>query len=147
MPGGTLGHVAPDLATDERMGMRVIATLLATGAVWLAVPQGPEPGRSLQSADSLYALVYTRGPSWEDANTVGQQSGMREHSANLSRLRTEGRIVLGGRFGDYGLIVLRVRDRADALALLGPDSATARGVFRAELSPWFTIYEGSVPPR
>jgi len=128
--------------------MRLLMGWVAAGILALAaVPSASRAARTAPAADSLYALVFTRGPAWDGERSPGRQSGMREHSANLNRLRSEGRIVLGGRFGDYGLIVLTVRDRADALMLLAPDSATARGVFRAELSPWSTIYEGSLPPR
>jgi hypothetical protein len=128
--------------------MRRLTLFVAAGAVVLAAIPTRSAGRQgAPPADSLYALVFTRGPAWDGERTVGQQPGMREHSANLNRLRAEERIVLGGRFGDYGLILLRVRDRQEAMGLLAPDSATARGVFRAELSPWYTIYDGSVSRR
>jgi hypothetical protein len=128
--------------------MRTVTLFVAAGAFALAaIPSRSAVPRGEPAADSLYALVFTRGPAWDDGKSVGQQSGMREHSANLNRLRAEERIVLGGRFGDYGLILLRVRDRRDAMGLLAPDSATARGVFQAELSPWYTIYDGSVSRR
>jgi len=128
--------------------MRALTIIIAAGAIALAgTPSRPGAPSDAQATDSLYALVFTRGPAWDDGKPAGQQSGMREHSANLNRLRAEERVVLGGRFGDYGLILVRVRDREDAVGLLAPDSATARGVFRAELSPWYTIYDGSVSRR
>lgn len=123
--------------------MRLMLTMVLSLAAVAAINQAAT-AQAAPTADSLYALVFTRGPAWEDGKPTSQQFGLREHSANLSRLRAEGRIVMGGRFGDYGLILIRVLNRAEALGMLASDSATARGVFKAELNPWATLYEGQV---
>lgn len=131
------------------MGLVTVGTavplLLAAGAFLAMTSSGPM--RDEQAADSLYAMVFTRGPAWDESRAPGEQLFFREHSQNLARLRREQRILMGGRFGDAGLVLIRARDRAHGDSLFAADSTIARGVFRADLHPWRTIYEGQVPAR
>ena len=62
------------------------------------------------------------------------------------KLRQDGRLVLGGRYGDVGLILVRAADEAEARGLFAADSSIARGVFRAEFQVWRTIFDGTLSP-
>lgn len=109
---------------------------------------GPAPALAAEEAvDSLWALRFTTGPGWRTEVDPSAQVGFSAHSRNLARLRAEGRILVGGRYGEVGLMVIRAGSAADVEAMLVPDSAVAAGVFKAEVSPWRTIYEGTVPRR
>lgn len=123
-------------------------SLLAAGAGLLLAAAGlPDRSGGRQAPDSLYAVTFTTGAAWDTAKAPADQPFFREHSQNLARLRREGRIVMGGRFGAVGLILLRVRDGREARGLFEGDSTVVRGVFRAEFAAWRTLYEGIVPPR
>jgi RNA polymerase sigma-70 factor (ECF subfamily) len=100
-----------------------------------------------QSTDSLFALTFALGRSWDTTKPPGAQAGFREHSQNLARLRREGRILAGGRFGEFGLMLVRARDSAEVRAQLAGDSTLTLGVFTATIDVWRTIYEGPVPAR
>ena len=95
-------------------------------------------------ADTVYAVTIRTGPAWETSKPPTEQVHFRTHSQNLFRLREQGKIVLGGRYGDVGLILLRAANEAEARALFAADSSLVRGVFQAEFQVWRTIFEGAV---
>ena len=98
-----------------------------------------------------WVMMFTPGPAWDSLRSPADQPHFGSHSANLARLRAEGRIRLGGRFGPWGLILVDANTEAEARSYFAPDSALAAGVFRGELYAWSTIYAGAVgtpqPPR
>ena len=98
----------------------------------------------LAPADTVFAVTIRTGPAWDQSRPPAEQAHFRTHSRNLFKLRQEGRIVLGGRYGDVGLILVRAANEAEARALFAADSSIARGVFRAEFQVWRTIFEGAV---
>lgn len=91
----------------------------------------------------LYAVRFTTGPAWDSAKSPNDQSGMREHSANIARLRREGLLVHGARFGDTGLLVLRVPDEAAVRTQLAPDPTIAAGVFKAQIDVYSPFAHGT----
>ncbi|HSA57588.1 MAG TPA: hypothetical protein VLE53_17880 [Gemmatimonadaceae bacterium] len=97
-----------------------------------------------QPAPSVFALLFTTGPGWDSSRPPAQQAHFGAHSANLSRLRQAGIIVAGGRFGAYGLILVRAPGRDSVNALLRPDSSLVAGTFKVEVAPWSTVYEGTI---
>jgi hypothetical protein len=101
-------------------------------------------GARPHSQDRTIALVFTTGSSWEGAKAPNAQAQFGSHSANLRRLKDAGVIVAGGRFGAYGLILVRAPTADSARAMLVPDSSLVVGTFKVEVSPWSTIYEGTI---
>ncbi len=116
-------------------------TLLTFVAVFISATtlsaQAPAP------SPKMFAVRLTTGPAWDAAKPPNDQAGMREHSANIARMRREGVVVLGARFGDTGLIVLRVPDEAAARAQLAPDPAIAGGTFKVQIDPFSPFAHGS----
>jgi uncharacterized protein YciI len=100
-------------------------------------PAGTPPVRT-------FAVEFRTGPGWDKAKPPNQQKHFSDHSANLRKLRQEGRIVLGGRYGEVGLVLLRATSEEDARALIGADPSIAAGVFVVAVSPWSTFMGGSV---
>ena len=92
----------------------------------------------------LFAVVFRSGPAWDKAVPPGQQKHFKEHSQNLARLRSEGRMKLGGRFGEWGLVLIEARDLAEARAQIDRDASVAAGVFAADVHPWSTFAPGCV---
>lgn len=98
----------------------------------------------LAPADTVYAVTIRTGPAWEQSKPPSEQVHFRTHSENLFKLRQDGRIVLGGRYGDVGLILVRAANEAEARGLFAADSSLTRGVFQAEFQVWRTIFDGAV---
>jgi hypothetical protein len=111
------------------------AAILVAGLLSGASPQAPE---------RTIALVFTTGPGWDASKPPNAQAHFGTHSTNLRRLRESGVIVAGGRFGAYGLILVRAPSVDSARAMLAGDSSVVVGTFKVEVSPWSTIYEGSI---
>jgi hypothetical protein len=133
-------HKRSRAATSLVLVLAIAAALSSAGSATRAQPVR-------QAADSLFALTFAVGPGWDTTKPPGAQAGFREHSQNLARLRREGRILAGGRFGALGLMLVRARDSAEIRAQLASDSTLVRGVFTATIDVWRTIYEGPVPAR
>ena|SRR5688572_640995 len=115
----------------------MIATLLL--AVVTAQSPAPSP-----AASRLYAVTVRTGPSWDAAKPPGAQAHFKEHSANIQRLRSEGAIVLGGRTGDIGLMIVRAGSESEARALFDADPSVTAGTFRLEVNEWRTFAPGCV---
>ena len=118
---------------------------IALALVTLACASAPAPS---PAASRLYAAVVRTGPSWDPAKAPGAQLHFKEHSANIRRLGAEGKLALGGRFGDLGLLVVRAGSEAEARALFDADPSVAAGTFRVEVNEWRTFAPGcvEVPP-
>lgn len=98
----------------------------------------------LTVSDTIYAVTIRTGPAWDQSKPPNEQVHFRTHSQNLFRLREQGRIVLGGRYGDVGLILVRAANETEARQLFAADSSLARGVFQADFTVWRTIFDGTV---
>ena len=128
----------------QRKGPQPFETFLATeGKDWQwTIRNYPAPA----SAPALrtFAVTFRTGPAWDKARPPNEQKHFGDHSANLRKLRQEGRILLGGRFGDVGLVLLRAASDEEARALVAADPSVAAGVFVADIQPWSTFMAGTV---
>lgn len=80
--------------TAARTWLSVLALVMAATA-------------AAQTSPALFVVHFEIGPAWNKALAPSEQPGFREHSANLNRLRKEGAIVFGARYGDLGMIFLK----------------------------------------
>jgi hypothetical protein len=92
----------------------------------------------------LFAVVFRTGPGWDKSLPPPQQKSFKEHSENIARMRSEGRLKLGGRFGEWGLILIEAQDEAEARAQIERDASVAAGTFSAEVQAWSTFAPGCV---
>lgn len=122
--------------------MKTILTLL-TGLVLASVLAAQTPPTPPPPAPKLFAVRLTTGPAWDAGKAPNDQAGMREHSANIARMRREGLLVLGARFGELGLLVLRVPDAAAAQAQFAPDPTIAAGVFKLQVDAFAPFAHGN----
>ena len=116
---------------------------MALAAIVMTAPAAHR-ARAASQPERLFAVRFQPGTGWDPSRTPGEQTGFAAHSANLQRLAREGAIVLGGRFGELGLIVVRARDAEAARALFADDPSTAAKVFDMRIDPWATIFDGCV---
>jgi hypothetical protein len=93
--------------------------------------------------DTLFAVRFTTGPNWDSSKSPNAQAHFAEHSANLSRLRKEGVLVIGARYGEVGLVVLRVPDEDAAKAQIALDPSIDAGTFVAQIDRFMPFMHGS----
>lgn len=115
------------------------ATSLAALAQAAAPASAPPP-----STEKLFAVEIRTGPAWQADKPPQQQTHFREHSAYLARLRAEGRIVFGARYGEKGLIVLRAPSLEAARGTVDEDVAMRSGLFTYELNEMRVFYGGTL---
>ncbi|MCW5633219.1 MAG: hypothetical protein KIT17_07765 [Rubrivivax sp.] len=111
-----------------------------------AAQAAPAASRPAGPALPAFAVEIRTGPGW-DANKPPQaQAQFREHSAHLRRLRDEGHLLLGARYGDKGLLVVAAADLAAVHRLLDGDPSMQAGTFVYEAHPMAVFHGGCVQP-
>lgn len=100
--------------------------------------------QSSPSADSLFIVTYTTGPSWKSDKGPGDQTYFKEHSANLSAWRKEGFIRFGARYSDKGIIFVAARSGAIVRERVLNDPAVVNGLFRVSIEKLNPFYYGCI---
>ena len=94
--------------------------------------------------EKLFLVVFSLGPAWVAGKPPPEQTGFREHGANLRRLREAERIAMGARYADKGMIVLRAASEAAARAELEADPGVVAGIFTFDVNELRVFYPGMV---
>jgi uncharacterized protein YciI len=135
----------------SRRGAAAAALSLLASAPAALRAQSAAPSAPASAAPGaeprLFAVEIRTGPAWDAAKPPQEQAHFRDHSRHLNRLREQGSIVLGARYGDKGLIVLSAASEAEAHALMQPDPSMQAKVFVYELFEFNVFYGGAVQPR
>lgn len=116
----------------------LFASFMLGTFVFVPVPLPP------RQAFTTFAVTLSTGPAWIPGRAPNDQPHMRLHSMNLRRLRDEGVVLAGGRYGPYGLILIEAADSAAVARMFLPDSAVQTGVFAIRIDRWRTFYNGCV---
>jgi hypothetical protein len=95
-------------------------------------------------ADSLYIVVYTTGPSWDNSKQPGEQTYFKEHSANLSKLRKDGVIKAGARYAEKGIIFITAPSLKVAQEIIFSDQAVTNKLFNADVQKLNVFYDGCI---
>jgi uncharacterized protein YciI len=104
------------------------------------------PDQAPQAAElPLFIVHFTTGPAWVEGKPFPEQAHAREHSANLQRLRGRGSILIGARYGETGMVILRAESEESARAEIDQDPAVKSGTFKYTLSALRPFYNGCVP--
>jgi uncharacterized protein YciI len=91
-----------------------------------------------------FIVLYTLGENWDALKQTHEQPYFKEHSANLSALRKDKRISIGGRYGKTGMIILKAKDETEATHLISRDPAVENKIFNAEISQLSLFYKGCI---
>lgn len=142
------------LAAHARRAVAFSGPALASALVGLAPPplaaqsaaSSPPPPAAAAPAPKLFAVTFTTGPKWDAAKPPQAQAFFKEHSEHLARLRTEQHSVLGGRYADKGLLLVRAATEADVDALLARDPSLAAGTFQATVDEYRPFQHGDTRP-
>jgi hypothetical protein len=116
------------------------ALLLTTFVLWMgaAVAQGQAV------VDSLYIVTYTTGPAWDTAKAPNEQLYFMDHSANLGKLRKEGVIKAGARYGEKGILFITASSLQAAREIIFADQAVIHKLFNADVQKVNVFYDGCI---
>jgi uncharacterized protein YciI len=95
---------------------------------------------SAQTPPALFVVHFETGPAWNKALAPAEQPGFKEHSANLNRLRKEGLIKFGARYGDFGMLFLKADSLDAAQAIIDADPGVQAGSFIYRVEPLNVFY-------
>jgi uncharacterized protein YciI len=98
-------------------------------------------GNDAENTQSLFIVHFETGEHWDVSLGAHEQTGFKQHSANLQKLRHDGTIVFGARYADLGLIILRHDSLATAAELLNADPGVQSGIFVFRIEPVRIFYE------
>lgn len=84
---------------------------------------------STEAKPQLFAVEIKTGPSWDASKAAHEQANFKEHSENLQRLRGEGKIVMGARYSDIGLIIISALTADEVVAMMEQDASMQSGTF------------------
>lgn len=100
--------------------------------------------QEVKPADSLYIVTYVTGSLWDTTKQAYEQPYFKDHSANLAKLRKEGVITAGARYGDKGIIFIKAKSMVVARDLILTDLAVINKLFNAEIQKLSVFYEGCI---
>lgn len=113
-------------------------------ALTCALAQAAQTAPPKAPVNDTFAATFRTGPAWDAAKAPPDQPEFAAHSQNLRALRSEGRLLLGGRYGDLGLVVLRAASLDEAKALVARDPAVKAGTFAVDVQPFYPFMPGCV---
>jgi uncharacterized protein YciI len=94
--------------------------------------------------ESLYIVQFTTGDAWVKDKAPGDQRFFADHSANLRRLRSEGKLLIGARYADKGMIVLKAPSEQSVKEEIDKDPSVQNHVFNAAIHPFSAFYDGCI---
>ena len=138
-----------------RQSLRVFACLFAmvasvavrSGAHAQPASAAPAAAAASVPVQNLYAVEIKTGPNWDGDKPPPQQAYFREHSANLKKMRDQGSVVIGARYGDKGLVVVQAASAEEVHAMMKQDPSIQAKTFVYELHEFNVFYGGAVQPK
>ncbi len=116
----------------------VLLFVLATTVIRAQDMQKKEPPKQ------YYAALFSRGEHWDTTKRPNDQPHFAEHGKNLQRLKTEGRIALGGRFGELGLVIFMSDSETEVRSFFSSDSLVLKDILKMELTKFNPFYKGCI---
>jgi hypothetical protein len=122
------------------LGSAALLVLLLGASPLPAQQPTPAPPPAMPT----FAVVFRTGPKWDAAKPPNEQAFFREHSENLRALRAEGKIAIGGRYAEVGLLLVTASSEAEARGLFEKDPSVNNGTFVFELHEFRPFFPGCV---
>jgi uncharacterized protein YciI len=95
---------------------------------------------------TLFAVIRTRGPSWDADKPLRSQLQWDEHARFMNALAADGLIVLGGPLGEGPdvLLAIKAANEAEARATLGGDPWSESGMLDIKsIQTWTILLESA----
>ena len=116
----------------------IILLLLIKG--FPAIAQNPASDTSMQ----YFVALYTTGSSWDASKLFYEQTYFNDHSEHLASLRKAGKITIGGRYSDTGLILIKASNETEAQKFVNDDPAIRNKLFKVSVFPFDAFYGGCI---
>lgn len=142
-----------DSGTSKEEPMSVPTGLLLLSLLGAQPAPAPTPGPA-PDPTAFTVVDLHLGPKWNRALPAAQQHGIREHGQYMSRLSSEGRIVVGGPFLEDvaagtvsgAMVVFATADGAEARRIMEDDPGMKAGLFEIGAVRRFVAATGAWRP-
>ncbi len=105
-------------------------------------------GEAVVPPQPLFIVHLTTGPGWNREKPAHEQTGFKEHSQNLNRLRTDGMLVMGARYqdnvADKGMLILRAKSLDAVRAEFAADPMVKDKLFALDIAEFKPFYDGFI---
>jgi uncharacterized protein YciI len=95
-------------------------------------------------ADKLFIVHFTLGENWNKDKPANEQKYFKHHSENLRSLRAENRLLLGARYAEKGMIVIKAAGMIEARNFVARDSSVINQVFKIDVDEFKPFYDGCI---
>lgn len=120
----------------------LLAVLLILSADPQAVRKTADVTPTEKPASRLFIVHLSLGKAWNPEKPAHEQLHFKEHSANIRRLRTEGKLRIGARYADTGMLILSAGDETEAQNEFAQDPMIVNELFKLDVSELRTFYDG-----
>ncbi len=95
------------------------------------------------SDDHTFAVVYVRGPNWDEEKPFHAQADVYHHRDFLAAQHAGGKLVFGGPFLDDrgGLAVYTAPSKEELEKILATDQTIIQGLLRYEIHPYIVAFK------
>jgi len=97
-----------------------------------------------QESEKLFAMIYSKGEAWNENISTSEQAYFEEHGMHLQNLRKLNKIVIGGRYSDFGFMLLKASNITEAESITKQDISVENGTFKVELFEFEPFYSGCI---
>ena len=93
--------------------------------------------------DKTFAVLYVRGPQWNESSPFHEQEDVYRHRDFLAAQHDAGRLLFGGPFLDDtgGLAVFSAASREELEELIATDATVTSGLLRYEIHPYTLAFK------
>jgi len=91
-----------------------------------------------------FVVQYTTGYGWDQQKKPGDQMFFKDHSALMQKLRKEGTTLIGGRYADIGLLIMKAVSLDDLKTTLAVDPSVEHGTMKFEVHPLSIFFGGCI---
>ena len=116
-------------------------TILLSGLLFLSLLSFS--GKEAED-QKLFIVIYTPGENWNNSKQPQEQDYFNFHSKRLQAYRKEGKILLGARYSNKGMIIMPAETEEEIKKIVFADSAVLAKTFNAEVFPYNVFYDGCI---
>jgi uncharacterized protein YciI len=124
--------------------MRIPVVSLIVLAACLSFAAAAHQSQDKTPAKQYFIAIFSRGSAWDENKQANEQTGFKQHSENLRRLRDEKKISIGGRYGDKGMVIIEAQNEDEARSLFASDTMVHSKTFALELHQFRPFYKGAI---
>src|SRR5688572_7060527 len=137
----------PSGSAGKRSGSPPMPRSTSSTSAWDPMKSSSSSCSGLDDSEtSLFAVIRTRGPAWQESRPMESQAAWAAHASFMNALAKDGFVLLGGPLEGTNdvLLVIRAHSREEVCSRLAADPWAANDLLQITgVAPW-TLRLGSL---